>query len=186
MSIFQIVDHSDRAVANLISKFDKATKLQDLVRVLVGEVQELDDLIFALISERYLSSAVGAQLDQYGEVLGFKRQGFSDDEYRNLLEARIIANLSEGQIGIIQLVLQKITRASFVLYIPTYPAAYIVQYTSSVYTSSSFREIIKEFILFITPCGVLNTIVESPDPAFGFEDDPTALGFNEGPWAEII
>lgn len=186
MSIFQIVDHADRAVANLISKFDNATQLQGLVRVLVSEVQELDNTFFALISERYLSTAVGAQLDEYGKILGFDRQGFSDSDYRNLLEARSLLGLAEGQIGAIVFILQKITRASFVLYMPTYPAAYIVQYTSSVYTSSSFREIIKEFILRITPCGVLNTIVEAPDPAFGFEDDTTALGFNEGPWAEII
>jgi hypothetical protein len=186
MSIYQIVDHADRAVANLISKFENATNFQELVRIFVDEIQQLDDLVFALISERYLSSAVGAQLDAYGVVLGFARQGFSDTEYRNLLEARALINQSEGQIGPILFILQKITRASLVLYIPTYPAAYIVQYTSSVYTSTSFREIIKEFILLITPCGVLNTIVEAPDSAFGFDDDPTALGFNEGPWAEIL
>lgn len=186
MSVFPIVDHVDRAIANLISMFDQADDFQSLVAVFVEQVQVLDNLFFSLIVDRMLSSAVGEGLDEYGRLLNEPRQGFIDSEYRDLLRARILTNLAEGEIERIISVLTLLTSAVRVLYMPTYPAAYIVQYERDGYTTPGYRNKIREQIISITPSGVGVNIVEGALGSFGFEDDDTALGFNEGPWAEII
>lgn len=181
-----ISDHPTRAVANLISKFDGATLLKLLVLVLVNEVQELENTYFDLISERQLSDAVGAQLDQYGKIVGELRSGLFDTAYRRFIEARILTNLSEGEVPRLIEVVDLITEAISVLYMPTYPAAYIIQYTRDGFTSESFRSRVRRQVEAITPSGVGLEVVEANEGAFGFADDPTALGFGEGEWAEII
>lgn len=92
----QILDHADRAVARLIQKFRTKPKIQALVNALIAPFQTLEDDLWALYSERWLSTAEGVQLDVLGRIVGQSRAGASDDEYRIRIGARIRANLSSG------------------------------------------------------------------------------------------
>jgi hypothetical protein len=183
---FLIVDHVLQAIANLVSDYDDATKVQDLVSVFVNEVQELENTFYDLITDRLLDTSVGAQLDTWGEIVGERRDGLTDDEFREFIRARILTNLAEGEIQRIITVLKTITQSTLVKFQANYPAAFIVDYSRDGYTSDAFRERVRAQILSITPSGVGLKIVESNLNYFGFADDPNALGFGDGEWSETV
>lgn len=70
-----------------------------LIEQLVDEVQDLEDAAWGMYEGVQLDNAAGVMLDQYGELLQEKREGITDDEqYRALLKAKIVANVSRGRI----------------------------------------------------------------------------------------
>lgn len=92
-----ITDHEDRAAARLTSVYRKP-RIEGYVKALASEVQELENAIAESRVERYLSSAVGTQLDDIGSVLSFRRGGTAtDDAYRALLRARVRILRSQGK-----------------------------------------------------------------------------------------
>jgi hypothetical protein len=94
----QITDHADRAVDRLGLQYRKP-KIEALVRAFMGPVQELEDTLWAMYTERFVSTAVGAQLDLIGRIVGQERLGYDDDGYRRLVRARIAANRSDGIVA---------------------------------------------------------------------------------------
>jgi len=184
---FLISDHAARAVANLTSEFDNASDLQALLtEVIMPEVQELEVLFYSLITERLLDGATGAQLDAWGKIVGEPRDGLNDTQYREFIRARIRTNLAEGEIERIIDVLKTITMADTVRFIPAFPASFVVQFEVTSYGDPGFNNRVKNQIESITPSGVGIQIVEAKTDAFGFAEDPTALGFGVGEFASVI
>jgi hypothetical protein len=70
-----------------------------LLRAIVGSVQTLEDAFQQLLTERGVDTAVGAQLDVLGRIVGQERAGMLDDDYRRLVRARISVNRSKGTIA---------------------------------------------------------------------------------------
>lgn len=99
----QINNYFDRALALLVSQF-RATKpdgsltnLQKLIKSIVEPAQEIEDVNWELKTERWLSSAVGQQLDEIGIILGLPREvGEIDEDYRERLQFQIFINTSSG------------------------------------------------------------------------------------------
>lgn len=98
MSVTQITDHQARALATLLSQWGGAVKLKALLAALIERVQELDDDAWAMIAGRMLATAEGAQLDILGQIVGQRREGLADDDFRRLIEVRIQANLARGRV----------------------------------------------------------------------------------------
>lgn len=69
-----------------------------LVRALAGQWQGLEDALQQLYTERGIDTAVGAQLDLVGAIVGQPRNGLDDDDYRRLVSARSVVNRSDGAI----------------------------------------------------------------------------------------
>ena len=180
-----IPDHPDRGVALITSDLQKPYLRALLRDVILAELQETEDFMFALIVDRWLPNDTGAQLDMWGKILNEPRGGLSDTLYRGFLEARIITNTSSGTIDAIVKVLRMITRSESVIYMPTYPAALILQYENPAIPIAQ-KQRVKNQIASMIPAGVGFEIVESNTNHFGFADDPDALGFSEGEWASII
>jgi hypothetical protein len=181
-----VADHVDRALGNLTHEFDDAENVKAIVRAFVDEVQVAEELVLSLITERYISSAIGAQLDQYGALVGEPRNGLSDAQYRLFIQARIATNMSEGEIEVLISVLKTITGADSVKVMQAYPASLRAQYTVQGALSASLRTRIFNQLLSVTPAGVSLVVVEAEAASFGFDDDPDALGFDLGAWAEEI
>jgi len=100
----QQTDHAGVAQGLLPGQFINSTNLRALVEALVGvsnpvtwTIQELEDTLFDLLNNRWLSTAVGEQLDKMGEVLGESRLSAVDAEYRDALYLRVLINVSEGE-----------------------------------------------------------------------------------------
>jgi hypothetical protein len=99
MSLVQITDHVDQALDRLQEQFKDKPNIIGLITALLTNVQEVENEIFALYSERGLDTAEGAQLDQIGVIVGQPRAGLADGDYRRRLRARIAVNNSGGTVG---------------------------------------------------------------------------------------
>lgn len=119
----QITNQFERALALLVSQFrgqkldGQLTNLQKLIKVLVTPAQRLEDVKWQLKTERWLSTAVGVQLDEIGVILGLPRElNESDDDYRERLEFQIFINTTSGTPEEVMAVLAFLTQASHVNY----------------------------------------------------------------------
>lgn len=90
------LEHKAQGLARLIAQYIGKPRLENLLCVYLNQIQDAEDALWELATERFVDTAVGAQLDVLGVIVGQERQGLSDDDYRALIRARIKANNSEG------------------------------------------------------------------------------------------
>jgi hypothetical protein len=67
-----------------------------LLTALLTPINDLEQVMMAVLTQRNIDTAVGAQLDIVGKVVGQSRQGLDDDTYRRYCRARVVANRSSG------------------------------------------------------------------------------------------
>ena len=97
-ALTQITDHVSRALHRLLSQFQGKPRWEALIASYVTQVQQLENEIWLLHTMCWIDSGEGQQLDDIGDVVGEARQGWSDDEYRGYLKARIRTSKSDGKI----------------------------------------------------------------------------------------
>src|SRR5690606_9597636 len=77
----------------------------------------LEDVKWQLKTERWISTAIGQQLDEIGTILGLPRIiNESDEDYRERLQFQIFINTSSGTPEEVMQVLAFLTQASHVNY----------------------------------------------------------------------
>ena len=94
--IERVEDHCADGLELLLTQFQNKPRLAGVLCAFLESVQEVEDAAWQLLTERDLDSAVGAQLDQLGRLVGEERQGRTDDQYRPFVRARILINRSNG------------------------------------------------------------------------------------------
>lgn len=67
-----------------------------LLDVLTGNVQELENAVWGFITEFDIANANDTWLDRLGSIVGEAREGENDTVYRRLIQARVLANRSNG------------------------------------------------------------------------------------------
>jgi hypothetical protein len=82
----------------MLAQFQGQPNFEGQLRSFLVQVQEIEVMLFSLMAERYLSTAVGAQLDGIGRVVGEPRSGKNDLDYRVALQGRIIRNRANSRI----------------------------------------------------------------------------------------
>lgn len=182
-----IFDHDERT-RKLVPWRLRGERFIAFVSAFAEEVQELEDAVWATIVERFLTTASGAQLDQYGRLLGVVRAGLNDDDYRAVLETTILVNRSSGEVDRLLTIATILLDREGIRYTPHYPAGFRLDYDAgSTPVSATRRRLAVEAIARARAAGIgIEVVLESVDPAFGFDDDPTAYGFDEGGFAEDI
>ena len=191
--ITHILDHAARALALLPSQFAGATKLRALITAFADAAQDIEDDTWACIEDRMLDTAEGAQLDQYGRVLGQPRDGLADEDYRALLGVRILANRSNGQADVILRVVAGLLGADRignggqgVYYRVLPPGAYEIWWVSDDAvgdTPDARLALIKKILDEITPSGVSWSATDASSGAFQFTNlagDGPGLGLDNG------
>jgi hypothetical protein len=98
-TITPITTHADDAVARLIGIYQGKPRLEALIRLLAKQIQHIEDGLIAILVQSSIDDAIGAQLDQIGDIVGQARAGQLDDAYRSFIKARIKVNYSEGKIA---------------------------------------------------------------------------------------
>lgn len=73
--------------------------LADLLTAWLAGAQSLEAAFQQLLTQRNIETAVGAQLDVIGKLVGQPRDGLDDDTYRRYIRARITTNRSSGTVG---------------------------------------------------------------------------------------
>jgi hypothetical protein len=84
------------AIRKLVPALWGKPRIAAYLQSLTEEIQELETAIFAVIDSRLLDNATGARLRTLGKIVGQKNFGWSDDDLRAAIRARIRANLSDG------------------------------------------------------------------------------------------
>lgn len=98
MIVTQITTHTDDAHDLLTSYFQNKPKIRGLLDAFVTQIQNLEDGAYPFYTAFLVNSAIGAQLNSVGFIVGVDRAGRSDSEYRTAILAKIAINTSLGTI----------------------------------------------------------------------------------------
>lgn len=112
-----ITDHVARALANLLPEWRDDDRTREIAAAFVEEIQEIEDVLYQLVVDRYLSTAEGVQLDAYGELLSVERNGLDDDQYRGVLQVKPLVNRAPG-------VADSVTRVAEIVFFSARPVRY--------------------------------------------------------------
>jgi len=152
-----IINHFQRSLALLASQFrgekrnGELTNLQKVIKALVRSLQEAEDVNYELKTQRWLSVALGQQLNELGIILGLLRlDGESDSDYRERLQFQIFINTSNGTPEDVIKTLKFLTNASKIGYFEIYPA---------------FFQMETDGLKFPIPANQLNDAIFSVSPA---------------------
>lgn len=88
-------DHATEALAAIPPTLDKPN-WRALITSSMAQMQAIEDAAIAIIVQRALADAVGAQIDQLGKLVGQPREGREDDDYRRVIGCKIAVNESQG------------------------------------------------------------------------------------------
>ena len=165
------------------------TKIEQLVAVLAGPAQDLENALQQLLLQRTVDNAVGAQLDIIGRLVGQIRQGQDDDTYRRYIRARIATDNSTGKteefIAITQLILNDLTA---LINVETQNIATAVETISGIAVTTALAQIVHDFLMQAKAAGVKLYVVYSivtPDITFTY-DGTSAQAYDAGAYAGVI
>ena len=204
MALTQITTHAELARARLATQFKEKPKLAALLDGISAQVQDVEDTLWALLTQRSLDTAVGAQLDDVGVLLNLPRYATeADADYRLKLEARVLVLTSSGTLEetyvVADLVLPLFATGTPVLAIDEgYPAGFVLSVTGATFTEDDAAEFIRSFLRPMKPAGVrgiFTYLLADATDTFCFDGD-TGTGFDSGAvgapnddggiWAEAV
>jgi len=162
--IVRITDYYAEALELFIEQYKNSTNLQEVIRSSTLQADDLETAIFEVRDLFYIDTAEGEQLDVIGRVRNEERLGRNDNDFRAAIQLRISLKIS-GTIRQIQNVLISFYGATYIDYIPVYPAK-VFLITDAQIPIQALTE--------LTPAGVGILCRERNDddnPVFGFEDD---------------
>ncbi len=90
-------DHCAAGTAQLLSIMRGRTRMDGVLCAILFRIQDAEDAVWQLLTERLISTSIGAQLDGIGDIVGQRRDGLSDVIYRAAIRGRIAANASHGK-----------------------------------------------------------------------------------------
>lgn len=174
--IANITDYEARLVALLPGQFRGANWLS-LVTALAGgssTLQDQEDVTYSLWRQRSgLALAVGVQLDQWGELLGIPRQGWTDDSYRARILVWCQVLRSRGTPNELLRITSDASGENLddVDYWETPPASWSIQYPGGLYASDPELAVdLAKYLALADPAGV------GPDQVISLSATPFLFG----------
>lgn len=98
MALEHITDMVATAASRVLWQYKNLPRFTTLMAGNVGQVQSLEDAMWAIVPMLDINQATGAWLDLLGAFVGEPRDGAEDDDYRRFIAARILANGSTATI----------------------------------------------------------------------------------------
>lgn len=172
-NLVEILDHTDRAIANLLFQFKESDNIKSLVSVFTDELQLVEAEAIKILTLRILEIATGQQLDNIGEILKTPRRNANDEEYRIVLKIRNIRQTSEGTTEDILDILRLFTGDSEVNLYRGLKYFVDITYFGDCNTRARDVATIQSFFPVVTS---LRIVLTSGIP-FGFLGDAGAEGF---------
>lgn len=94
------------------SQFDEATLFQGMLEAFAEVQQDNEDTLIEILRQRDIDNAEGAQLNQWGDIVGELRRTHTDESYRKFIRARISINDSEGDPERLIFILKTLTEGA--------------------------------------------------------------------------
>lgn len=195
----QIDDYATRLIDLLVEQYELSEGFQGSIVGEADQMQEIENVLAQMISAFFIETAVGAQLDIVGSIVGETRQNRSDDDYRDGIYFRIFVNNSSGEIEVIQEFTRYVVNGgTFAFAKELFPAKIAVLF-DAVNIPSNLRQLIDD----VAAGGVkiLPQWVTTGGYVFGFEgeggiatfdfirgfDEPgSAVPYEAGKFSELI
>lgn len=141
---------------------------EKFITAMTGAMQDLQDTLQTMLTERRIDTAVGTQLDTLGKIVGQPRDGLEDADYRRYIRARVLTNKSCGRINDVIRIAKLLTleEAPRIVVDNTGVAALIVN-LEDVPVSRALAAIVQEFMLQAVGGGVRVYVRYTPSALAG-------------------
>lgn len=178
MPASEITNHEEQALDRLITQYKGKTNIEGVIKTVTTQIQEIETMFFQILDDTVLSTAVGQQLDNLGELLNQDRGSLDDDDYRAVLSATIAQYNSEATMEDIINIFGSLVNATSIQVGEIFPASFFL---NAVNPNPLLREAdIEVAITAAKPVAVsLDYISYSLTGYFGFDGDTNALGFGD-------
>ena len=138
LSLTEETDLEGRAAQYSLWQYQDKPKFQAMLRALVSALQPLESLAFDVYEGVRLDTAIGAQLEILGKIVGWEKGTKTDEEYRAFIRGKILANRSNGTLPETYAILDLFTLdAQAIQEYP--PAAYVVEIVLASYPYEIFQ-----------------------------------------------
>lgn len=107
-----IEQHAELGVLDLAGPFWGKPRITSLLVAFLDQVQATEDLIHEMLELRTVDAADMARLKVLGKIVGQPRSGLDADDFRTLIKARALANVSRGRASDVFAVLELIVGAT--------------------------------------------------------------------------
>jgi hypothetical protein len=121
----------ERAKALLLSQFKDSPNINGLVKVLVTELQELENVLNDVQTVHTLEGSYGAWLDEIGRQLKVERNGYSDNDYKSAIKIAMFKKTASATSEDIQRIVELLTGDSEAVLTNNYP--YMMELTSYLF-----------------------------------------------------
>lgn len=122
----EITNHAQIAVGRLLQQYKGSVSRQALITALCGEIQVFEGALWSVYTLRWLGTAEGEQLDNFGEIVGLPRNGLDDATYAIWLQAWCLLNRSSGTIPEILAVFSLLTPGPLSI-VEYFPACFVLR-----------------------------------------------------------
>ncbi len=184
MAPTKVTTHAELAKGNLLEVFKGKSGWAGILDSYSAQVQDVENVLFELIEERFLDDAVGVQLDGIGQIVGAPREGLSDDDYRLRLRVQILINRSSGTIEdlleIVALMIQDVTNT--IVLTESFPAYIQIEVTEATTVDGfSVAALVKK-----AKAGGVRLVFVWNSTITPFAFDTTDQGFDKGEFAGAV
>lgn len=149
--------HVSQGLGLLTQMYRDQTNIRALASALLKQVQDLEDAAYAVIIGRWLTNAVGVQLDTIGRIVDEGRQDRDDDLYRQVLRVKIRALRTKGHTDDV-LDVMALTLLDYT-YLESYPADFRVD----AFALDSFAPWLFRILNLTKSFGVGHSLVYTPE-----------------------
>jgi hypothetical protein len=183
MSLTQITDHVARGKALNIEWFKGKPNWEGLLEVFLEELQEVEDVLWALLTDRWIDTATDAQLDQVGAILEEPRNGNDDDTYRTLIRVKALLLTSKGEPERIMQIVKLATDSTLVHTVDEWPAGFRIWFNGT--PAPLYDEKLKRLVARARLGGVKAMLFAGEAPSFMVGSSHVAASVNAGVWEGI-
>lgn len=169
------IDHVARGLDRLPIQFRDSPYLNELLKIYLEEFQEIEDCLIDIVNQRDVDQAVGFQLDVIGEHVALLREGRDDTQYRQAIKIQKIINASQGQFETVLQLWRTLLGSPTATLTEEFPAGV------NLYSDVGISDFtLVEYLVKALPITVTASVTTTydADPPFGFDTDPTTLGFD--------
>jgi len=169
-----ISDFEDDGVGKISSQFRGKVRIEETVKAILAPIQANEDSLSALFIYRWVDTAIGAQLDLLGVIVGERRGGREDEAYRLGIRAKIAINTAKGTGNEVNTIFSLLTGATYVKVYELFPGKVgIFANVNFVFTITGLGPDAFSFAGGIQGKGFSSVFAPQPDP-------------DAGAWASII
>ena len=182
-----IADHKSRAVGSLLSQHQRRPRIRSLIESLAEGAQANEDEGFDVLVSTTLTAAQGANLDEWGALVGEARGDLEDADYRVFISARIKVNNTTGTTDEILAIWALLVSPYIEIRHENYtPATFLLDVLRASPMSDARVRRVGAMMRDAKPAGVAMMLLESVPGYFGFDEDPDALPLDVGEYGRAI